>query len=149
MTTRVGNLLASSAAVLISVGAWRGWHWAGSRGHASPTAHDLYLPLLLALILATCWLASAVGLFFHKRMAWVASVVGAGTSVCLSGALIVGLVWVYSHPSAEAGPADFSAAVLVLALLQFSVPLVASLALVLGLVRIRPSLFGNCRDHEG
>jgi len=150
MTTRVGNLILASAAVLISLIAWRGWRWAGSVGHHSPTASDPFLPLLLLLILAACWFAGAIGLFFHKRVAWLVSLLGAGTSVCFCGALIVGLVWVYFHPIADTGSGrDFPVAVLLIALLQFSFPLAASLALVLGLLRMRTVLFGLCRDHEG
>ena len=150
MTTRVGNLILALGAVLITLIAWRGWRWAGSHGHQSPTSSDPFLPVLLALILATCWFAGAIGLFFQKRAAWLVSLLGAGTSVCFCGALIIGGIWVHLHPDAGADPAhDVPVAVLVIALLQFSIPLAASMALVLGLLRMRKLLFGHCRDHEG
>jgi hypothetical protein len=138
MVIRIGNLILASGAVLVSLIAWLGWHWAGSYGHRSPTASEPLLPLLLVLILATCWLAGAVGLFFHKRMAWLVSLLGAGASVCSCGALIFGLIWVFLHPNADTGPSqDFPVAVVLIALLQFSIPLAASLALVRGLLRMR------------
>ncbi|MGI8966641.1 MAG: hypothetical protein ACR2H1_11210, partial [Limisphaerales bacterium] len=88
--------LASGATLLVLVANNRG-RWAGSPPppppHAiSPTGE--FFTTVIAFIIFS-WLASAVGLFFQKRLAWAGSIVGTGTSLIFFMASLLTLVWLY------------------------------------------------------
>lgn len=52
-------------------------------------------------VVALCWVMSAVGLFFRKRIAWIVSLVFAGVSVCLFAVIFVTAVRALIFPDTE------------------------------------------------
>jgi hypothetical protein len=91
------------------------------------------------------WFAGAVGLFFRRRLAWVASLLGVGTSVCAFAVSLVMIVWLYIYPNAEMNHLrDIGGAGYIFALIfgvgQLSILLALSLGLFVGLLKMRKEL---------
>jgi hypothetical protein len=150
MPVRIANLICASVAFLSMTMATCGVRaWAGSppvRPHPM-TARGLIMDLI-----ALCWFAGAVGLFFRKRLAWVGSVIGTGASVCFwAAALVTGMglfLFPDLFPNAQmerlrsSGLAGYNIAI-VFALIYLSVLLAISLGLFIGLLRKRKELLGR------
>jgi hypothetical protein len=93
------NVLCASYALLVCIGVASGCRWAGS---PPPRPHPPITFLELAVgALVLCWLAGAVALFYRKRLAWVASLVGAGALACAFAAIWVSMARFYVHPIDE------------------------------------------------
>ena len=138
MLTRIANLLFSACALLVALGAWLGWRWAGSPPRG-PALDSGVLTIIVGL--AACWVTSAIGLFFRSRVAWVGSVIGAGLSVCACGALLVGAAWVCLYPGGQASAPAPDVFAMVFMLAQFGLLLAVAIALVAGLLRLRRTLY--------
>jgi len=139
MITRIGNLIFSACALLVALGAWLGWRWAGSPER--PAALDS-VPMTIGVLLALCWLAAAIGLFFKSRLAWVGSLLGTGLSASGIAASVFAIIWIYVFPDAHMhrlrglGSGGYIAT-LIIALAQFGGLLAAALALIIGLIKMR------------
>jgi len=101
--------------------------------------------LLIELFIVLAWFAGAIGLFFHKRLAWLGSLIGVGSSVCFFAAFLVTIIGLYLFPDAEmdhlnvisGGHYKFA---LIFGITQFSLLLAGSVGLFVGLVRKRKEL---------
>jgi hypothetical protein len=122
MLTRVANLLFALLLALASV-----------YGMANEGSRWDFMSFVLSFI-TFCWLASALGLFFRKRLAWYGSLLGVGTMVAGSVTLLVvgiALIPTSQDPTEGAGMATI---VGVFGLLIF-VPV------LVGLLRLRRKWF--------
>jgi hypothetical protein len=145
LLVRIGNLFLASLACLVMLMAEAGCHSALSSApprlrHGPITAWEILRDLV-----AVFWFAGAVGLFSHKRLAWVGSLLGTGISACFFATLLVETVALYFLPDAgvgqirDRGDGGYIIALIVFAG-EFSVLLMASLALFVGLFRMRKQL---------
>ena len=129
---RVGNLLLASLGVLASLGAAAhvGWHF--STRNIVLGAIDLV------------WLCGALCLFFHWLAAWIASLVGAGTSAFVVGSILFDLFGWPTLSDAEQMRQQHGLVIFILAFV-FTIGLflafsAAYLGLFIGLVRKRREL---------
>jgi hypothetical protein len=138
------NLIFASGAALMTLMAVSGCRWAGS---PPPSPH---YPLngreLIAGLIVISWLAGAVGLFFRKRLAWVGSVIGVGSSVSFFDAGLVVAIAVYFYPDAELNRVkEFGMNGYIFAFVYmftvFSILLAVCLRLLLGLFQMRKEIF--------
>ena len=101
--------------------------------------------LLIVLFIVLAWFAGAIGLFFHKRLAWFGSLIGVGSSVCVFAACLVTIIGLYLFPDADVdhlkvlGGGGYILAQ-IFSITQFSLLLASSVGLFIGLVRKRKEL---------
>jgi hypothetical protein len=156
MLTRIGNMIWASVAVLVLVMAEAGCHSALSTSPFRPQHAPITLLEVLFASVAVVWFAGALSLFCRKvpaRIGWTSSLIGSGASVCFFTVMVVGLVWVSLNPGSpdnnrlrELGVSAFErASASILAVMQFSIPLVISVLLFLGLLLKRRELMGHSR----
>ncbi len=141
---RAGNLILASFFFLAMLMGEAGCHSALSSSpprlhHGPVTIREIVMDSITLV-----WFAGAVGLFFRRRLAWIGSLVGTGASAGLFGALGVTAV-TFLFPGAEVWQERGSAlATRVIAIIGtagfFSVLLAVSLALFIGLLRMRKEL---------
>ena len=89
---------------------------------------------VLFLLLFAGWLTGAIGLFFNSRLAWLASLLGAGLFLTVS---ICGFCFAYARIPQATDPTDGIGYALVFTAIGF----ILSLFLTFGLFRIRKSCF--------
>jgi len=137
------NLVFALGAFLLTVAVIHGSRWAGSAPRPqSASAHHFIWLFLFAL----CWLASSVGLFFRKRLAWVGSLIGSGASASFFGACLVGIIAIFLFPNAQINQIkDFGGGgyefAIIFSLTQFSFLFALSISLVVGLLRMYKEIF--------
>jgi hypothetical protein len=142
MWVLIANLILASIASLILLVAMLGGRWAGTPQWID---HSLDAWGFLILVIALCWFAGAVGLFFRKPLAWVGSLIGVGLSVCLFAASLVTIIGIYLIPDAEMdhlrhfGWGGYLFAT-VFGIGQFSLLLAISIWVFIGLLRKRKKL---------
>jgi uncharacterized membrane protein len=142
MLVRIANLIFASGALLISVMALTGARWAGS---PPPTPHIFTVREFVGDLVISFWFAGAIGLFFRKRLAWISSLVGVGTSVCFIAVAFATIIGLYLFPNEDMhhlrdiGGSGYIAA-LVIAIVEFSVLLALFSALFIGLFKMRKDL---------
>src|ERR1035441_5860005 len=96
-TISIMNLILASGAILITTMAISGCHSAVSPS-PPPSPHRETARGIIMDLVAVCWFAGALGLFSHKRLAWVGSIIGAGTTICFFGACFFELIALYLYP---------------------------------------------------
>ena len=143
------NLIFASAALLITLMVMSGARWAGS---PPPRSHPETVRGLIMDLIVFCWFAGAVGLFFRKRLAWVGSIIGVGSSACFFAVTLVTGIGLYFYPNAElvhlkelGGDGHVGGYVFAFVCLvtQFSILLAISLRLTIGLLHMRKDIFGG------
>jgi hypothetical protein len=147
-TISILNLILASGAILITIMAFSGCRSALSPP-PPPNPHPETARGIIMDLVAVCWFAGALGLFSCKRLAWVASVVGAGAAVCFFGASFFTIIALYLYPTEEMNRnrnfGDFGNTGYIFALIsivtQFSFLLAISLRLLIGLFRMRRDIF--------
>jgi hypothetical protein len=145
MRLRIANVILASSAFLILTIAMCGGRWAGTPQWRE---HSLDGYGLIMFLIVLCWFAGAVGLFFRKRLAWVASMIGVGVSVCLFAAALWTTMGLFIFPDAEMdhlrnfGGGGYILAMIV-SITEFLLLLAISLGLLIGLLRKRKELVGR------
>jgi hypothetical protein len=94
--------------------------------------------LVLFTVIAPCWFAGAIGLLFRHRLAWCASLLGVGTLLCSS--LTMFASGIVLSPVAQ-DPTDGIGYMLIFGFIGS----LLSLAVIIGLFRMRKDLFGSSR----
>jgi len=124
MITRVFNLiLASGLALLTFPALFKGV------GRFDWTA-------VLFPLVAVCWLAGAIGLFFRSRLAWCGSLLGVGTMAASSITMVL-TAWRLMPVASD--PTDGIGYMLILGFMG----LVLSLPAIVGLILIRKTCFSH------
>ena len=144
-TISIMNLILASGAILITIMAISGCHSAVSPS-PPPSPHRETARGIIMDLVAVCWFAGALGLFSHKRLAWVGSIIGAGTTICFFGACFFELIALYLYPTTEmnqirdSGDAGHILAMMV-GVTQFSLLFAIAFRLLIGLLQMRRDIF--------
>jgi hypothetical protein len=130
---------------LFFVGDWFDLEWVGSEWPGKPPFEPPPLDAWTFLhgLIVACWLAGAIGLFYRKKLALIASLVGLGACVMFSTTVLWNVSWVVAFPSAELKRVDGSGVGRAFLIVLFATPLVISLSLFVKLMRSRDQLSGN------
>lgn len=103
------------------------------------------------VLVLLCWVAGAIGLFFHKRLAWAGSVLGVGATVFFFAEGLIRILVGYFYPDAAiynnrnydgVGASGYILALL-FSLTVLSVCLAISLRLLFGLLQVRREFFAR------
>ena len=122
MVTRVFNLILATGMSLLALSVAM---------DASSRSWDA--EAILYAIIAPCWLAATIGLFFKSRLAWCGSLLGAGTMACSSVAIIG---WsIILAPTAQ-DPSEGIGYAMIMGVFGAAM----SLPVIIGLVRLRKHL---------
>ena len=145
MITRLGNLLFASFALLIIVIGQLGCRSALSSSEPRPPQFPDSISGVLMGLVALVWFVSAVGLFFRKRLAWVASLAGVAVAMCFAATGLAVIGWLFLFPDAHmeklksyGSPGYILSAVTALG--EFAGVLALLSAIFIGLLKMRKEL---------
>jgi hypothetical protein len=138
---RLGNVFLASLAFLFLLMGEAGCHSALSsrppRLHHGPiTVREIAVDLIVFF-----WFIGAIGLFSHKRFAWIGSLIGTGTSACILTMFWVMIVrWSFFPDANTELNKDVGLFTKIFVVGEVSVPLAISWGLFIGLLLMRKAL---------
>jgi hypothetical protein len=137
MLVRITNLIFASGTLLIFIAGKTNPHWLDQFQQGPPIS--MVREVIIDFI-TFCWFAGALGLFFRKRLAWIASVVGVGTLVWSNVPAVVMIIGLFLFPKAESPPIKEFGVGGLMVLGMFVVLIALQFVLLIGLFKIRREL---------